>query len=405
MKNIILVSLLITLIYANPLQDAIDRATPYSTIYLQNGIYQGNVTIDKPLSIIGKGSSVVISGDSKGSVITITSSHVKLDNLTIQNSGKSMIDIDSAVSLKRVEGCSITNCRIQDTLYGIDMNMVNDTNITNNTISSYREEKAFRGDAIKIWYSNRNRVENNTITECRDVTLSFSNYTTIRKNNISQGRHALAMERSNHTTIESNRFNHNSTSIILTASSDTNITDNKILSSSGAAGIGVVIMGGGVARFLSNQISFNAKAFYIDTKDHEEGMRRYFIDNTISYNKEAFHFHLTIKNNTIVGNRIVANIDDVIRDIEGAKTRDNRIERNYWDRYGGFDIDGDGVGDTPHRVYQYADWLWQYDHRVKFFYASVSMSLLNFLSQLAPFISPNMLLEDNSPLIHDNQEI
>jgi len=210
------------------------------------------------------------------------------------------------------------------------------------------------------------------------------------------------MERSNHTTIESNRFSHNSTSIILTASGDANITDNKILSSSGAAGIGVVIMGGGVARFISNQISFNAKAFYIDTKDHEEGMRRYFIDNTISYNKEAFHFHLTIKNNTIVGNRIVANIDDVIRDIDGAKTRENRIERNYWDRYGGFDIDGDGVGDTPHRVYQYADWLWQYDHRVKFFYASVSMSLLNFLSQLAPFISPNMLLEDSSPLAHKN---
>ena len=393
------------LIYANPLQNAIDRASPHSTIYLQNGRYQGNITIDKPLSIIGKGGSVVISGDREGSVITITSSHVKLDNLTIKNSGKSMIDIDAGVSMKRVDECSITHCNIFDTLYGIDMNMVNDTNITHNTISSYDESKSFRGDAIKIWYSNRNLILSNIITKSRDFTLSFAQYTTIQNNTITLGRHALAIERSRYTLIRDNIFKHNSTSIMLEASSDTNISNNQILSSDGAAGIGVVIMGGGVLHFTHNTVSFNSRAFYIDTKIHERGMKRYFIDNTISYNKEAFHFHLAIKNNTIIGNEIISNIDDVVQDIDTSITKDNTIERNYWDRYGGFDIDGDGIGDTPYRVYQYADWLWHYNHNVKFFYASVSMSLLNFLSQLAPFISPNMILEDRLPLIYNSPYI
>ncbi|RUM70091.1 MAG: nitrous oxide reductase family maturation protein NosD, partial [Sulfurovum sp.] len=76
-------------------------------------------------------------------------------------------------------------------------------------------------------------------------------------------------------------------------------------------------------------------------------------------------------------------------------------EYNYWDRYEGFDSNNDNIGDTPHRVYQYADKLWEYNHKVKFFYASPLMSLLNFISQLAPFIEPNLLIEDGKPLMRN----
>ncbi len=384
---------------ANALQDAIDHAPAGSTIRLSAGLYRGNLTINKPLTLIGKERGVIIEGERRGSVITITSSHVRLENLTITNSGDQIITLDAAIAMKQVSHCVITHCDIKNSLYGIDMKIVHDSNITYNTITSNGLEKSMRGDALKIWYSNRNIISHNTITASRDITLVFSNDTRFSDNNITHGRHGLAMERSKRTIIQNNLFRYNSTGIMTMASQDTNITHNQILSCQGAAGIGMIIQGGGKLRFEHNQISYNAKAFYIDTKDYEEGMRRWFEHNTISHNKEALHFHLTIKNNTIRDNLIIGNLDDVIKDIEGARTIDNIIEKNYWDHYAGFDKDGDNIGDTPHQIYQYADQLWHYNHKIKFFYASPVMSLLNFLSNLAPFIEPNLLLEDKKPIV------
>ena len=67
--------------------------------------------------------------------------------------------------------------------------------------------------------------------------------------------------------------------------------------------------------------------------------------------------------------------------------------------YEGFDKDGDNIGDTPHKVYQYADQLWVYNPDVKFFYGSPVISLLNFLAKLAPFTSPLFLMEDKKPKV------
>jgi nitrous oxidase accessory protein len=385
---------------ANPLQRAIDDAPIGATIKLSAGIYRGNLTINKPLTLIGTDAHVVIQGERKGSVITITSSHVRLENLTITQSGNQIITLDAAIAMKQVSHCTITRCKLQDTLYGIDMKIVHDSNITHNTITSNGLEKSMRGDALKIWYSNRNRITHNQINASRDVTLVFSNDTLFANNTITDGRHGFAMERSKHTRIQNNTFGYNSTGIMTMASEDTNITHNQILSCTRAAGIGIIIQGGGKLHFEHNHISYNAKAFYIDTKDHEKGMRRIFRHNSITYNKEAFHFHLTIKNNTIMHNTITGNLDDVVKDIEGARTIDNLIEENYWDRYAGFDKNRDNIGDTPHRIYQYADQLWHYNHQVKFFYGSPIMSLLNFLSNLAPFIEPHLLLEDRKPIVN-----
>jgi len=50
-------------------------------------------------------------------------------------------------------------------------------------------------------------------------------------------------------------------------------------------------------------------------------------------------------------------------------------------------------------MYIYADQLWQYDHRLKFFYASPMISILNFISELTPVIEPVLILEDEAPLM------
>ena len=399
MKIFLIFFLFISVAYANALQDAINRAAPFSTIKLQNGIYKGSIFIDKPLTILGIGKSVAIDGDGVGTVITIHSSSVKLINLTIQNSGGQMHELNAAISMKKVSNALIRKCKILDSLYGINMDMVQNSLIEENYISSKKYDIGLRGDGLKLYYSNNNTIRNNTIEAVRDITLNYSHNNRFESNTILHNRFGIHIALSKGNELDRNEFRYNSIGIMLMGAKDTNITNNILNSSQGAAGIAVMIGAVSNMLFEKNKVSYNAKALYIDGKEKEEGIKRYIIDNEISHNGEAFHFHATIKKNKIVNNRIFGNINDVVKDVAGEFSDTNIVEYNYWDRYSGFDRDKDGIGDRPHIVYQYADQLWHYNHKIKFFYASPIMTLLNFLSELAPFIEPHMIMKDSKPLM------
>ena len=399
MKIFLLLIFCIYSLYSSILQDAIDDAPPYAVLKLPDGIYKGSVVIDKPLTIMAKDKNAIIDGDGVGNIITIKSSNVILKNLTIQNSGDQIYSLDSAIFIDKAKKIQIQNCKILDSLYGINMLMVEDSVISDNYITSKNHDISLRGDALKIWHSNNIIIKNNTINRSRDATLNYSNNNEIFDNTFTNSRFALHISHSKNNNIKNNIYKYNSVGIILSGAKNTKVLNNSIKSSTGAAGMGVVLQGVFDFEFKNNILMFNAKGIYIDSKATEVGIHRKIINNKISFNKEAMRFHLTIRNNMVVNNEFIGNIDDIVKGTAGYKTADNIIKNNYWDRYTGFDKDGDNIGDTSHKIYQYADQLWHYNHKVKFFYGSVVMSLLNFLSQLAPFIEPVLLLEDSSPTV------
>jgi len=405
MRLIFLLCLSLLTLFSNPLQDAIDQASPYDTLKLSRGLYQGNVVINKPITLVGKEDGVIIQGDRNGSVISIRCSFVTLKNLTITHSGESFFSIDSAIQMNHVKGCLIDSCTLKNTLYGIDMNMVSDSNISNNHISSNGKEIEFRGNALKLYYAHHNRFINNTIEQVKDVTLNYSNHNIFEKNRFKNNRFATHLSLSHANILKNNLYQYNAVSIMVMGAKNTTIINNQILSSKGAAGMGVVIKGVSNFHFEHNWVKFNAKGLYIDGGEKGKGIKRYLVNNEIAYNKEAIHFHQSIKNNLIRGNRIIKNIDDIVKDLPSEPSTFNTVEHNYWDRYEGFDRNGDNIGDSPHQIYQYADSLWEYHPKLKFFYSSPLMSLLNFMSRLAPFIEPNLLLEDSKPIVEDYDSI
>ncbi|MEN4046657.1 nitrous oxide reductase family maturation protein NosD [Sulfurimonas sp. NWX367] len=386
------------LLFANALQNAINSAPPYATIKLQNAIYKGNIYINKPLTIVGMGNNVLIKGDGVHSVIVIRSSYVTLQHLKIQNSGMNMQSIDAAISMREVQNCEIRDCNISEVLYGIDMDRVDNSIISHNYITTKKNTLPLRANALKLYYADYNIIESNTIKNVRDVTLNYSHHNLFQKNRFIGNRFATHLSLSNNNRFIENLYKYNSVAMMFMGAKNTKVIANKILSSDGAAGIGVMI--GSVANFVfkNNVVRYNAKALYIQGQEKAKGMKRYFIGNEIAYNGEAFHFHASIKDNTITNNKIFSNIDDVVKDAGKNFDVSNIVEYNYWDRYEGFDTNNDGIGDKPFKVYQYADQLWHYNHKVKFFYASPVMSMLNFLSHLAPFIEPNLIMEDKKPI-------
>ena len=396
---IITLLLLSSLLNAGILQEAIDNAPVGSILKLPAGVYKGNIVINKPLTILGKEDGVVIDGENKGTVIKITSSYVTLKNLKIVNSGELHHQLDAAIAVEKAKQCEISDCIIEDCLFGIDLQMVNNSIISNNYITSKDVDLGLRGDGLRLWYSNDNVVKKNSLIKSRDMVVWYSHGNLIEENYAEYCRYSLHFMYAGKNMVKNNTYKFNSVGIFFMYSQDTIATGNVIQSSIGATGMGIGLKDVSNFTIKDNTVIYCAQGLYIDRSPFEPGTNNWITGNKVLYNSEAMHFHSLSENNIIKDNTIMGNIEDIVNDSRGSKTNENEIVGNYWDNYIGFDRDGDNIGDTPHKVFQYADQLWIYNPNVKFFYGSPVISLLNFLAKLAPFTKPIFLLEDEKPKV------
>jgi nitrous oxidase accessory protein len=395
----VLLLALFNLLYANVLQDAIDKAPTGAILKLPAGVYKGSIVIHKPITIIGKEDGVIIDGEGNGTVITAKGSFITLKNLKIIGSGSRHEKLDAAIKLSEGKQCEISHCVIEDCLFGIDMQMVSNSIIANNKITSKDLDLGLRGDGLRLWYSNDNIVKENSLIKSRDMVVWYSHGNEIVKNYGRENRYSLHFMYAGKNLIKDNTYELNSVGIFFMYSQDSIAIGNVIKSSLGATGMGIGLKDVSNFTLKNNTVLYNAQGLYIDRSPFEPDTHNWIENNKILYNAEALHFHSLSENNVIRENTIMGNIEDIVNDSRGSKTNENEIARNYWDKYEGFDRDGDNIGDTPHKVYQYADQLWVYNPDVKFFYASPVISLLNFLAKLAPFTKPLFLMEDVQPKV------
>ena len=393
-----LVVLLFTLsLNANLLQNAIDNAKEGSKLQLPEGVYKGNIIINKPLIIEGKSKKTVIEGDGKGTVVTISNAFVTLKNLTIRKSGDQHERVDAGVALKKVHHCNVLDCHIEDVLFGIDMQETHESNISNNFITSKPFDLGLRGDAIRLWYSNDNILTHNHITKSRDFVVWYSHGNLIANNYGEFGRYSLHFMYTGKNIVKNNEFVHNSVGIFFMYSKDTIATGNIVKNSLGTTGLGIGLKDCSNYTIKENKILYCARGLYVDRSPFEPDTVNHMENNYILYNSEGVRFHSLSLHNIFKGNIIKGNIETVVNDSYNTKVTENIWDGNYWDDYEGFDKDGDGIGDTPHNLYYYADKMWLLNPNVKFFYGSPVISILNFLAKLAPISEPIKLLTDEHP--------
>jgi len=393
---------LFTFLNANALQSAIDNAPAGSILKLPAGVYKGSITINKPLTIIGKEDGVVIDGEGVGTVIAVKSSYVTLKNIRVTNSGSLHHQLDAGITVEAVKQCEISDCVIDDCLFGIDMQRVSNSIVSNNFITSKDVDLGLRGDGLRLWYSNDNIIKKNSLIKSRDMVVWYSHGNLIEENYGERCRYSLHFMYAGKNLVKNNSYKYNSVGIFFMYSQDTIATGNVVKSSTGATGMGIGLKDASNFTLRDNTVIYCAQGLYIDRSPFEPDTHNWIENNKILYNSEALHFHSLSENNVLKGNTIMGNIEDIVNDSRGSKTNENEIVGNYWDNYEGFDKNGDNIGDTPHKIFQYADQLWAYNPDVKFFYGSPVISLLNFLAKLAPFSKPVFLLEDQEPKVKLN---
>lgn len=329
---------------AGALTRAVSEAAPGDVLLLSSGHYLGPVTIRKPLTIDGKGAAVV-DGNGEGSVITVEAPDVQLRGLEIVNSGSSHEGIDSGVKLtKTATRAQVTGNRILGNLYGVDIHGAKDSRVDNNVIVGRRDHRMNdRGNGIYVWNAPGARVEGNSIRYGRDGIFSNASRKNVFNNNTFRDlRFAVHYMYTNDSEVVGNISLGNHLGYALMFSNKITVRDNLSL---GDREHGLMLNYANNADVIGNLVRGGAEKCTFIYNAHK---------NLIAGNRFescgiGVHFTAGSERNALTGNAFIGNQTQVkyvgSRHVEWSL--DGR--GNYWSDHPAFDLDGDGIADSPFR--------------------------------------------------------
>ncbi|RIL06624.1 MAG: nitrous oxide reductase family maturation protein NosD [Proteobacteria bacterium] len=377
-----------------PLQPLVDATPAGGELRIPPGSWAGPVVLRRPITLDG-GGAATISGEGRGTVLRIETAGARVRGITITGSGSNHDDVDAGIAIAGT-GNVVEHVSIEDCLFGIDLAQANDNVVRESRIHSKSRSTALRGDAIRLWYSFRNSITDNEISDTRDVVVWYSADNLIARNRIERGRYALHTMYAHHNRVEDNDLRHNMTGVFLMYSDGVELRRNRILGAQGATGVGIGFKESSAIVLEDNDIVYCATGVLLDVSPYEPDTTIRFARNRFAWNGVGVLFHNDWYGNEFVDNVFLGNFTQVAVRGGGAALR-NRWSGNHWDDYQGFDRDRDGTGDTPYELRSYADRIWMESPPAAFFRASPLLEVIDFLDRLAPFSSPTVILRDDAP--------
>lgn len=381
-------------VLSQPSLQALVDATPVGgTLHLSPGVYAGPVALARPIVLEG-GGKATIDGGGKRSVLWVNTGNAVVRGLVLRNTGSSHDQMDAGIAIQgdsnRIEGNVIENA-----LFGIVLKQSKHNLVRNNRIRSKAAELPLRGEAIRLWNSTGNRIEDNDIAAARDFTLMNSAYNSISGNSIHGSRYGMHFIFSPHCHVEGNRLSSNATGIIVLNSNYLTIRNNTLQHTNDVSGACIAIKKSTEILAEGNRIVHCATGILSDSPVGDAN-KVVFRNNLVAHNTTGVQLYGEKGGHTFENNRFENNLVHVAMHGSGDALS-NRWQGNYWDDYQGFDLNRDGIGDTPHEVYAYADRIWMETPAARFFRNSPALELLDFLERLAPFSAPDLLLRDPQP--------
>lgn len=138
------------------LQAAIDAAQAGDILMLAPGTYQGNIIVNKPLTLQGPSNrQAVLLGEREGRTVWVQAEDVQIRQITVRNSGLSLPDMDAGIFLdKPAHNALIENNDILDNLVGVYVWGPHNALVQNNTIVGNKELRLNeRGNGVTLWNS------------------------------------------------------------------------------------------------------------------------------------------------------------------------------------------------------------------------------------------------------------
>ncbi|WP_237051379.1 nitrous oxide reductase family maturation protein NosD [Magnetospirillum sp. ME-1] len=384
------------------LQALIDIAQPGQVITPPPGRYKSHLVVSKPIIFDGK-NQVTLDGEGVGSVLWIKTDGATVRNFRITNSGPSHAQQDAGIQVRGKDNV-VEDIRMDNVLFGFSLEQSERNIVRNNVVEGKKISLGRRGDGIKLWYSHHNLVENNRFINGRDIVFWYSTHNRFVGNRQSGGRYGLHLMQAQYNIAESNYFFDNSTGISMMYDTGDELRNNVIAKAVGAQGVCISLKESSDVVIENNDILYCSQGIAIDVAPYEPDSKNHIRGNRIAYNDIGVSFLNDWKDNEFTGNLFSGNITEVAV-YGGGSAKRNVWDSNRWEDYQGFDRDGNGVGDKPHKLFNYAGRVWMDKPNTRFFKGTPLLEVLDFLDRLAPFSEPVLMLEDKHPLVASDAKV
>ena len=382
---------------ATALQPLLERASAGDAFCLEPGGYDGPIGIPAGVQVWGPRDAILYS-TGKGTTVRLEGDGAALSGLTVDGSGGRFDLLDAAV---RVEGddVRIEGIRVQGAAFGILAEKSQRVQILGNEVIGDPERTlGLRGDGIRLWETHESRIEGNRVHDSRDMVVWYSSRNVIRGNEITDGRYGTHLMYSHGNTIEDNRFVGNVTGIFLMYSRDIIVERNLLAKSGGAAGIGLGVKESGNLRIVDNDFVHDTVGIYIDTSPLDEADFNVYQGNELRLCDTAVIFHGRASRNVFHDNTLRDN--QVAVAVEGrGDALDSEWRGNDFDDYAGYDLDGDGFGDVPFELRSLSSALVAKTPSLAFFRGTAALGFAEAIGRIVPLFTPQEILVDPEPRV------
>lgn len=374
------------------INSALLAASDRDTILVEKNVYfEKNIEITK--QIILKGIDYpVLDGEHTYEIISIKADNVVVDGFKLQHSGvSSLVDI-AGIKIYNKHNVQIINNILDDTFFGIYSQYGINCIIRNNSLNAHRTEEQQSGNGIHCWKSDSMQIIGNTISGHRDgIYFEFVTHSIIWRNySFKNLRYGLHFMFSNDDAYVTNRFENNGSGVSVMYSHGVKMFNNYFKENWGDAAYGILLKEISDSYIQGNHFEKNTSGIYMEGAVRIDVTRNTFKNNGWALKIQASCMDIDLHENNFIGNTFDVGTN-------GSLVL-NKFDKNFWDKYEGYDLNKDKIGDVPYRpVSMYSMIVEKYPSAMMLFRSFIT-SLMDKTEKVIPSLTPENL-KDNSPLM------
>lgn len=378
------------------LKKAVSLARDGDSILLKQGIYkEGNILLTRPVTLIGE-ANTILDGQNKFELLTISGHHITVKGIIFKNAGYSALNDFAAIKVINGYHILLENNTVLNAYFAIHVSNTTQCTIRNNQVRGWPKSEQLTGNGIHLWKCQQARIENNQVQGHRDgIYFEFVTESVISNNlserNIRYGLHFMFSHSDRYT---GNTFKSNGAGVAVMYSKKVIMESNHFEENWGPAAFGILLKEITDSRISRNTFKKNTVGIFMEGSSRMEVK-----SNVFSSNGWAVKVQASCDDNKFQHNNFFGNSFDIATN--GTLVL-NTFNYNYWDKYEGYDLNKDGLGDVPyHPVSMYAMVVEQ-NPTTLILMRSFLVSLLDKAEKAIPSLTPENLI-DHQPMIKPNR--
>ena len=370
------------------IKKAISLALSGDTILVAPGYYkEGNIIIYKKIVLKGL-NYPVLDGEKKFEIISIKANEVVVEGFKLIRAGASDIEDYAGIKVYDCSGVVIQKNILDDTHFGIYIQYGKKCVVKNNKLHAYNIEEQQSGNGIHCWKSDSLIISDNEVTGHRDgIYFEFVTHSEIYRNKTTQNiRYGLHFMFSNNDIYVANTFLDNGAGVAVMYSHGVTMVNNHFLENWGDAAYGLLLKEISDSHIKGNIFEKNTTGIFMEGVSRIQVNNNSFLNNGWGMKIQASCMDINVTRNNFIGNTFDVGTN-------GSLVL-NKFNYNYWDKYEGYDINKNKIGDIPYRpISMYSMIIEKYPAAMMLFRSFIT-SLMDKTEKIIPSITPENLKDD-----------